>query len=229
MTTQESPKLFGKIGIADFFVIAVGAGVCSNFAMLLTRNPQTTVYLGYGAMLAGAFITRYALVVITRYIHTHFDNTQRKELLIKIAYFICFVILIFAFTASRAALEQHVRGDNKNSVKNEGSIEEMLPKFASQLNAKLPIMVDSDTRLDSSMGINKTFRYNYTLVNYSSSDVTAQGIQNAFKQQIETKVCTSQETLAFLKNDVTVSYAYFSNEGEQITVISVTPSQCGIN
>jgi hypothetical protein len=115
MSSQESAKLFGKIGVIDFFVIAFGAGICFNFAMLLTHNPQSVVYLGPGAMLVGAFISRYAMVVINRYINTHFGEAPKKGLLVKIAYFICFAILIVAFATSKIALEQHVRSGSEHS------------------------------------------------------------------------------------------------------------------
>lgn len=237
MSGQESAKLFGRIGIADFFVILFGAGICYNFAMLLTRNPQTIVYLAPGAMLVGAFISRYAMVVINRYINAHFGEGPKRELSVKIAYFICFAILILGFSASQIVFKQHVDGFKRHVdggsqyalLNTGGAIEETLPKFASELNAKLPVMVDSDTRLDSAMGTGRTFYLNFTLVNYSSSDVTAQEIQNALKQKVEAGACAREETLVLLRKGAIISYVYHGNEGGQITVISVAPSQCGIS
>lgn len=116
----------------------------------------------------------------------------------------------------------------RNWPGNDGeAVDEALIEAASQLNAKLPMMVDSDTRLDNTMGLNKTLRYNYTLVNYTASSVSAADINNALGQKILNQVCTSKEMRGFIKNGVTVSYAYHGNEGSQITVISVDPSQCG--
>jgi hypothetical protein len=226
VSTQENPKFFGKIGLADLCVIAVGAGTLSNFASLFTRDPQTVIYLGYGGMLLGALASRYAIVKIIGYINANFENNPKKSFFVKIAYLLGFLVLAATFAISKVTLDQNVQVGSNYSPKNSTPIEEMLPKFASQLNAKLPMMVDSDTRLDSVMGVNRTLRYNYTLISHSSSDVTEQDIRNAFQQKIENRVCTSQESLTFIKNGVTLTYAYYGNEGKQISVISVSSSQC---
>lgn len=227
MSTQEKTKLFGKIGLADFCVIAVGAGTCSNLASQLTRDPQTVVYLGSGGMLLGALASRYVMVLILEYIETKLQNNPKKGLFIKIAYLAFFLILAATFTLSKISLDQHIKGGSNYTQNTSTPIEEMLPKFASQLNAKLPMMVDAGTRLDGVMGVNKTLRYNFTLLNHSSSSITDQDVRNVLQRKIENNVCTSQETLSFIKNGVTLSYAYYGNEGKQISVISVSPSQCG--
>lgn len=116
---------------------------------------------------------------------------------------------------------------NFHSGKQKNSIEELLWKNANDLNAKLPTMVSSDIRLDSAVGVGRVFRYNYTLLNHSSSDVSAKDIDNAFGgKMIVNKVCTSKEVQVFVRNGVTMSYAYYGNDGKQITIISVAPSQC---
>lgn len=227
MSTQEKKGFFGKIGLADFCVIAVGAGTCSNLASQFTRDAQTVVYLGYGGMLLGALASRYAIVLILEYIETNFQNNPRKGLFTKMAYLAVFLILATTFALSKVSLDQHIKGGNNSTQKSSTPIEELLPKFASQLNAKLPMMVDANTRLDSVMGINRTLRYNYTLINHSSLNVTDQDVRNSLQQKIENNVCTSQETLSFIKNGVTISYAYYGSEGKQISVISVSPSLCG--
>jgi len=42
----------------------------------------------------------------------------------------------------------------------EGELNRALTQAASQINANLPMMVDSGTRLDSTAGLNREFRYN---------------------------------------------------------------------
>ena len=87
-------------------------------------------------------------------------------------------------------------------------------------------MVDSETQLDNVIGVNNIFRYNYTLVNYSSSDISAQDIKSSMEEKIINNVCTTEEMQVFIGNGVTVNYAYYGNKGKLITVISVLPSQC---
>lgn len=136
------------------------------------------------------------------------------------------LLLAIAFSGEIGKFVGKASVDSYYSGKKEGFIDEALLKTANEINSKLPMMVDSDTRLDSTAGLNKSFRYNYTLVNHTSSSVSASDLESALGQRLINKVCTSKETQVFVKNGVTFSYAYFGNDGKQVTVISVTPSQC---
>lgn len=109
--------------------------------------------------------------------------------------------------------------------KNDGAVNRALMKAAGQMNANLPMMIDSETRWDSTVGADKTLLHHYTLVNSPASAVSADDIKNG-QQKIVNSVCTSTVTQVFVKNGVTVSYAFYGNDGKQITVISVAPSQC---
>lgn len=114
-----------------------------------------------------------------------------------------------------------------NSRKEEGFITEVLRVTSSEINSKLPIMIDSETRIDSTVVLNKNLQYNITLINYPSFSVSASELNNAFGQTIINNVCAEKRAQTFRKHDVTVSYAYFGNDGKKITTISVLPSQCG--
>ena len=115
---------------------------------------------------------------------------------------------------------------SQTHTNNDSRLDSLLIRTASEFNSKLPMMVDAETRLDSTAGINKEFRYNYTLIKRSLKDVSAEAIQNALSEKITNNVCTTKEMNIFVGNNVTVSYAYYSKEGKQITVISVPASKC---
>ena len=106
--SEEKHSLFGKLGIADFFVIALGASACSNFASLLTRDPQTVIYLGYSAMLLGALLSRYIAVVVLRYIDDNFGDNPKKHVLVRVAYMILLVLLFAAYFVAQSALQDHI-------------------------------------------------------------------------------------------------------------------------
>lgn len=135
------------------------------------------------------------------------------------------VVILLATGISRFVGKTLV--DNYYAGRKDGTINKMLLKTANQVNSKLPIMVDANTRLDSTIGLNKQFRYDYTLVNYSSSQVSGSQLQNALGKKLINNVCTSKALHVFVKDGVTFSYAYFGNDGKLITIISVAPSQCG--
>lgn len=135
--------------------------------------------------------------------------------------------LVIIFSGAIGKLVGKGAVDSYYSGKKEGFIDEALLKAASEINSKLPMMVDSETRLDSTVGLTKSFRYNYTLINYASSGVSASDLNSGLSQKLINNVCTNKEMQIFVKNGVTVSYAYFGNDGKQVTIISVAPSQCG--
>ncbi len=135
------------------------------------------------------------------------------------------VVILFASAIGKLVGKSAV--DSYYSGKQEGITDEVLLKTANDLNAKLPMMVDSETRLDSSVGLHHSFRYNYTLVNYTSFDISAADLRDAMEQKLINSVCTTTEMQVFIKNGVTVSYAYYGSDGRQISVISVSPAQCG--
>ena len=136
------------------------------------------------------------------------------------------LLLALFISGAIGKLVGKVSMDGYHSGKVEGFIDEALLKTASEFNSKLPMMIDSETRLDSTMGLNKGFRYNYTLVNHTSDTVSASELNNALGQNLINNVCTSEEMRVFVENGVTVSYAYFGGDGRQITIITVAPSQC---
>lgn len=111
-------------------------------------------------------------------------------------------------------------------VSGEENLSKKLLLISSTLNENLPFMVDSDTRLDSTIGINKQFQYNYTLVNYTSDKLLIEQIINNMTTELTNKVCTSHEMLFFIENDILLIYAYFGKNGKRIATIEIPTSQC---
>lgn len=109
---------------------------------------------------------------------------------------------------------------------NENPIEGQLLKASGEINKNLPMMVDSETRLDSTMGMNNTLRYNYTLVNRTADSISGQVLKAALETKLTNNVCSSDDMRIFVSNGVTVQYAYFGKEGTQIGVITIPPSKC---
>jgi len=99
-------------------------------------------------------------------------------------------------------------------------------KAASDLNVNLPMMVDAETRLDSAVGINRTMRYNCTLINYSINEVSAQNLKDSLTEILTNNVCTTKAMKFFVNNNITVTYAYHSKEGKEITTIPVPSTKC---
>ncbi|WP_111643085.1 hypothetical protein [Marinimicrobium alkaliphilum] len=108
----------------------------------------------------------------------------------------------------------------------EASIQAALLDSADQLNATLPMMVDEETRLDSASGSDRTFRYNYTMVNYASEDIDPEVFVSHMRPQLTAGVCTNKEMAVFVKHRIPVVYAYYGNQGKEIATLAVQSTDC---
>jgi hypothetical protein len=98
--------------------------------------------------------------------------------------------------------------------------------MARDINKELPIMLDAETRLDSTIGSNRKVRYNFTLVNYRAEEVNASALAQGMKPALVQVVCTRKEMEIYVKNDIPVTYAYYGKEGKKVTSITVHASSC---
>lgn len=87
-------------------------------------------------------------------------------------------------------------------------------------------MVNLDTRLDSTVGINQQFRYNYTMVDYSTEQLDVKRFIHTTTPKLVNSACTTREMKVFIKNGVPITYAYYGIKGKKFTEITIHPSQC---
>ena len=111
----------------------------------------------------------------------------------------------------------------------QGELDSVLIKMANKFNESLPMMINLDTRLDSTIGINKQFRYNYTMVEYTTDELDVNYFRKKTQPKLINMVCTTAEMRGFVSNGVPVIYAYHTNDGEPLTIFTVDPSQCKIH
>lgn len=144
---------------------------------------------------------------------------------------IFFLVLFASGSISHAAGMGNIFGTllgKSGSLESETNVDNVLTKLASQMNKKLPVAVDNDTRLDNVSAVpGRQFIYQYTLLNLNSADVSADSFGKLFKPQLKSRLCSSEEMQNFLKNGVTVSYLYKGKDGEPIGSAKFAPSECG--
>jgi hypothetical protein len=103
-------------------------------------------------------------------------------------------------------------------------LETVLAKTASDLNSRLPMMVDKETRLDSTVaGPGKKFMYLYTLVGHNSGDLDP----TVLTPHVKKNTCGLADMKAFWENGVSATYVYRGNDAREIGRVTVTPSDCG--
>lgn len=105
-----------------------------------------------------------------------------------------------------------------------------LAKVASEINKTLPMMVDGETQLDTTIGTDNMIAYHYTLVNYDSSALDGDSFKSILIENgLVRKVCSTPETYDnFISKGVEMRYSYFGNDGKFVTGITVKPSMCDI-
>lgn len=80
---------------------------------------------------------------------------------------------------------------------------------ASELNKTLPLMVDRNTRLDSSVaGPGNRFAHIYTLVSLTKADVKLEAFREAMRPQLVTMYRSDPSKKSFRERDVELIYQY---------------------
>jgi hypothetical protein len=107
------------------------------------------------------------------------------------------------------------------------TVDETLVKMSVQMNKKMPMTVDKETRLDRvSAEPGQHFIYHYTLTGLRSADINTGEFPKALKPQLKSRLCESAEMQNFLRNGVTISYMYRSSDGRPIGGIKFAPNEC---
>ncbi len=105
---------------------------------------------------------------------------------------------------------------------------EYLKKVAGEINRSVPIMIDRETELMPAEAAPGVLIYNYRLVSYSASQIDPVKIAAGAKQRVTQAACNQPETRDdFLKNGVTLRYAYYDKDKLPIATVDVTPADCG--
>jgi hypothetical protein len=101
-----------------------------------------------------------------------------------------------------------------------------LSRVADETNRKLPMMVDSETRLVKTTGSQSLFTYQYTMVNIGSSDIDAGRLSAALEPEIAGKACADSSMREILNSGVTLRYSYDDKYGTHVADVDITAGDC---
>lgn len=105
---------------------------------------------------------------------------------------------------------------------------DFLEEVADGANAKLPVMVDEETKLYKVTAAESLLTYHYRMVNYYAEELDSEAFEAAIRDDATKKLCESPETRdPLLKNGVTIRFSYFGTDREPITSFDTTPADCG--
>ncbi len=100
-----------------------------------------------------------------------------------------------------------------------------LKQAAAAVNKRAPVMVDQDTRLDGAESGKQSLTYNYTLVNYNSSELDSAKFESAMRPSLLKAGCQALKPI--LSEGVKVNYIYKGKDAVTVSNISLKPSDCG--
>lgn len=106
------------------------------------------------------------------------------------------------------------------------SFDKQMMSVASELNKTCPIMVDAETQLDNAVALpDKTFQYNYTLINMDKDSIDIVRLEEYLKPVILNTIKTNPDLKSFRDNNVTMSYNYKDKNSNHILKLTFTPEQ----
>ncbi|MGG5507349.1 MULTISPECIES: zinc-ribbon domain-containing protein [unclassified Myroides] len=110
---------------------------------------------------------------------------------------------------------------SKSSV----AIDQKLSIVASEINKNCPMVIDQDIRLDNTVAMpNKTFQYNYTLINYEKAQLNMDVVEETLFPTLLENAKTNPDMKEMREAEVTISYYYKDKKGEFVTKYVITPA-----
>ena len=103
---------------------------------------------------------------------------------------------------------------------------DVLNAAADRINSTLPMMTDSNIRLNSAVASADRFQYNYTLLSRSSVEIEETSFLQQVSAGIVSNACKLDDNLSFLKMGVVIDFIYKASDGITVTTISVALEDC---
>jgi len=119
---------------------------------------------------------------------------------------------------------QTINAKNSNEAKKE--IVETLKETSNSINKQLPMMVDPDTRLDTTISHGMQQHYKYTMINYLKDELNEQSFHNNIKTVISNSQCGNDDMKLMLNVGVEYFYHIFDMDGLHITTVKISRKDC---
>lgn len=125
------------------------------------------------------------------------EKSSSKKIVLQIVLFLVFFAM--AFFATQYILSDKTEKGNS-----------LLIRASKELNAQLPEMLDSDTRLDSTSVENETLKYHYTLVNFPKDNIEVDfdAVKSKMIKKTQDNLDTNPEMKEYRDNNFSLHYIY---------------------
>lgn len=156
--------------------------------------------------------------------------SKKKNNVLKVLGTICAAIgllIVMAFAGEIGKIMGRSTVKNYEQGKLDATIEETLMEASQQINKQLPMMVDSETRLDTTICAGKHVLYKYTMIGLSAKDLDIISFNDEIKTMLVKNQCSNENMVKMLKFGVQYSYMYQDRDGNLITTINIDKRACG--
>lgn len=137
------------------------------------------------------------------------------------------VLLAIVFAKGIGKMVGKYTAGSYEQGKIEATVEQRLLDTSKKINAHLPMMVDSETRWDTTICIGKRMSYIYTMVNLTEKDIDKIAFAYEIKTMLVKNLCSNQDMVKMLKMGVQYDYMYKDMNGILIASININKSHCG--
>jgi len=127
------------------------------------------------------------------------------------------LFIAFCFISSSSFAQQ---------TKEERELSNILTQTAKVVTEKLPMIIDSDTRLDSVATVGNQFIYTNTLTQYIAEQMDAEQLDIVIQENVIDTICLNKDMKGFIDLGVVLIYRYLGKEGKFITELSLDTSTC---
>jgi hypothetical protein len=108
----------------------------------------------------------------------------------------------------------------------ERSISHFLSEYVSKINKDVPRILDHETRLDGAFTAKNMLVYNYTLLNYISSQIDPNQLEPNIQKSVISTLCNETKYNVLKEIGTEIVFRYYGKEGHFITELSQKMANC---
>lgn len=139
-------------------------------------------------------------------------------------HFLLLLTMVFILPSPIYALDKN--GNFESKKEQDQFIAKALKEMAKEINQQTPIMIDSETKLQSALAVGKTLTYSATIINATSNQVNAQDLNRMVWGNINAIACKNKATRGLIDLGVSYIYIYFGNDNRIITRVVLNSYEC---
>jgi hypothetical protein len=130
------------------------------------------------------------------------------------------IVFVMVFCGIFSKTYMNARKQSKNPL----SINRLLEDFSTEFNAKLPMQIDDETRLDAIIpGPDKQLTYIYTLVGHTAGDIESNTLVGIIQPMLINNYRNMPAMELFRREQVELHYQYRDRNGKPMAAIVVSP------